>query len=463
MQVLQKNNFKDQPIALIKHDTSRIFTVPEEGELESPVYHVPISNFPALTNEISYLPTKRKEELTVDQIKHQVLVTPSICSTPLKDINRVLHGTSVSICSAADELEKQSMIRGQSNNVKENVDDIPKIVREALRYKQFNKLKNAISNNNHMVKKNLIKKSFSLSSIEDFRRKFLNRESLRMYNLRSSRMDKNVHTDYDLDILQQKVVLQKKYFTTISDPYFPIFRNDGLPVSQSLYNEYISAHYKKLNRSSFSLTLPHEPLPTLSVSVRENLAFMNTKTGVNCTLDARSENKSKQEFFRRSMSLPLKPLNIQDSDKRIELISECNTMFEIQPKRKPNGLQLTPLMSKLSLMADEKNSGFSSREIPPNDIRDLSHFSVITNNSVEDKLQTVDKDVRSDANEDINIDGMAITENENCVERAELFLCGHKNMVLILIMQNGMCSNAELIHSLVSKLEQYTYCRYFTV
>lgn len=38
----------------------------------------------------------------------------------------------------------------------------------------------------------------------------------------------------------------KRYSRTITDPCYPVFRCDGLPVSQSLYEQYIASHCEEL-------------------------------------------------------------------------------------------------------------------------------------------------------------------------------------------------------------------------
>jgi len=175
--------------------------------------------------------------------------------------------------------------------------------------------------------------------------------------------------------------------------------------------------------------------------------------------------KSKQETYKRSMSLPLKPLNVvnevHNSDDWRKSTSECGgSLYEFPQRRKLDGLQLTPLMSKLSLLADERTSGFCSRETTPSEFRDLSGFSggittttttttTTTNQLIRQKLESVEKET-SDGEDELDEDWINKDDPTACLEKTELFLCGYQNMVLVLLMENGTANNPDLIHTLVS-------------
>lgn len=173
--------------------------------------------------------------------------------------------------------------------------------------------------------------------------------------------------------------------------------------------------------------------------------------------------KNKQETYKRSMSLPLKPLNIvaevSNGDDRRKSTSECGgagNSFEFPQRRKLDGLQLTPLMSKLSLLADERTSGFCSRETTPSEFRDLSGFSggvtitaTTTNQLIRQKLESVEKEA-SDGEDELDEDWINKDELAACLVKTELFLCGYQNMVLVLLMENGTANNPDLIHALAS-------------
>lgn len=168
------------------------------------------------------------------------------------------------------------------------------------------------------------------------------------------------------------------------------------------------------------------------------------------------------------MSLPLKPLNIvaevQNDDDRRRSTSECGgNSCDFPQRRKLDGLQLTPLMSKLSLLADERTSGFCSRDTTPSEFRDLSGFSggaataiaatttmtTTMNQLMRQKLESVEKEA-SDGEDELDEDWVNKDDSAACLEKTELFLCGYQNMVLVLLMENGTANNPDLIHALVS-------------
>ena len=116
----------------MKRDTSKIFTVPEEGELDSMNYSAPqyVSSVPLAINHES--PIRRKQEIKSERPKGGVTahpLTPSVCATPLKDVDRVLHGNAMLICSSESGGENEEL-----RNSSKRDDDIPDVVKEALRY-----------------------------------------------------------------------------------------------------------------------------------------------------------------------------------------------------------------------------------------------------------------------------------------------------------------------------------------
>ena len=130
-QTLSKTGVKEP--SGMKRDTSKIFTVPEEGELDSTNYSAPqyVSSVSLAINHES--PIRRKQEIKSERPKGGVTahpLTPSVCATPLKDVDRVLHGNAMLICSSESGGENEEL----RNSSKRDDDDIPDVVKEALRY-----------------------------------------------------------------------------------------------------------------------------------------------------------------------------------------------------------------------------------------------------------------------------------------------------------------------------------------
>lgn len=134
-QTVSKTGIKEPSImSSMKRDTSKIFTVPEEGELDSMNYSPPLQYVSSVPLAIKHeSPIKRKQEIKSERPKSSAIVnplTPSVCATPLKDVDRVLHGNAMLICSSESGGENE----GFKNSSKSDDDDIPDVVKEALRY-----------------------------------------------------------------------------------------------------------------------------------------------------------------------------------------------------------------------------------------------------------------------------------------------------------------------------------------
>ncbi|XP_043504941.1 uncharacterized protein LOC122525964 isoform X2 [Polistes fuscatus] len=458
---MRKNSMKEPHMSGTKRDMSRIFTVPEEGELEPMHCNNGTTSISSLPITVYSSPVKCKQEYKIEFNEYTNPQTPSVCSTPLKDVNRVLHGSAVLICNMNDsaDISKEKQEK-ESKEIKENIDDIPDVVKEALRCKHLNKLKNPSARRKSWRSKDPIKKSLSTSDLEISLDKISSDIPLRTYTLGLPNLNKNLHVNCDMDMLTSKLLPEKNTFHTITDPCYPVFRSDGLPVSQALYEQYIASHYEELQDDSATindyidnrfLRLPDslESSSKASKAYNENASRDLKKDEIAASCDAKVDNKSKQESNRKGMSLPLKPLNILDNDDKYKSESECNNECNFLQKRKLEGLQLTPLMSKLTLLADERTSGFCSKETTPSEFRDIFGFSSTTNQLVKQKLEAVSKETdkenesKSDESECVG----AIKDESNIVQ-IELFLCGHQNMVLVLLMENGTANNPDLIHSL---------------
>ncbi|KAL7303917.1 hypothetical protein TKK_0004035 [Trichogramma kaykai] len=526
------------PISMMKRDTSRIFTVPEDAELDATHYNM-AQCVPSLHHAASYnSPSKRAKESTNSgggsgsepasngKPKYVHPLTPSVCSTPLKDVNRVLHDFVVSICATSEENENPDKADGaeaKCSSSSGDVDDIPDVVKEALRQKRMNKLRQTQPREQLMLRareRNVV--SLSLTNLveqqqqqqqqrdgrETAAKSTRNMSScpvvLRSYGIGMPKM--NFDEDDDETAASRSTKKRgggggrRRVYNTIADPFHLVFRSDGLPVSRALYDDYIASHYKELDRtacrSELAATSSGAPLATTTTRIASTASLPNPKSAEakssvvesdsekdksakSAALDAR---KSRQESCKRSMSLPLKPLSSltdQDDDdaagnprRKSACSSESSGVLELggppTGRRKLEGLQLTPLMSKLSLLADERTSGFCSRDTTPSEFRDLSStYSLVSSSAaqqaVRSRLEALHKECCSDNDDDVDVDVDVEEEEESTdnnaqeqqqqqqdavYERAELFLCGYQNMVMFLLMEDGTGNDADLIHGL---------------
>ncbi|CAB0039138.1 unnamed protein product [Trichogramma brassicae] len=548
----QSSQQQQQPppaISMMKRDTSRIFTVPEDAELDATHYNM-TQCIPSLHHAASYnSPSKRKEStnssssggsgtdpVTNGKPKYVHPLTPSVCSTPLKDVNRVLHDFVVSICATSEENENPESTTtttttttttghsdkadGAEGKCSSDVDDIPDVVKEALRQKRMNKLRQTQPREQLMLQareRNVV--SLSLTNLVEQQhhhdggtatKSTRNMSScpvvLRSYGIGMPKMNFDEDDDDDDDATAAPRSSTKKQrggrrrvYNTIADPFHLVFRSDGLPVSRALYDDYIASHYKELDRtacrSEFAATSSSAPPATThiataasfpnpkstdaSASAKSNVSEKDKSAKSAAAFDAK---KSRQESCKRSMSLPLKPLSsLTDQDdaggaggnprRKSACSSESSGVFELggppTSRRKLEGLQLTPLMSKLSLLADERTSGFCSRDTTPSEFRDLSSsYSLVSSSAaqqaVRSRLEALHKECCSDNDDDDDVDEEEEESTDNntqeleesqqqqdaVYERAELFLCGYQNMVMFLLMEDGTGNDADLIHGL---------------
>lgn len=429
----------------MKRDTSRIFTVPEEGETDNNIINIIDHSIKSKKQPSTTLSIKPSLNFDKKDIKKNYqntapvapLLTPSVCSTPLKDINRILHGTAVSICSANEDTQLST------DNDNKNIDDIPDVVKEALRCKRINKLKNTTKNklDSKIKHEYWHRKSSSLSTLNDDKHS---------HNF-------NNHNNNNNDLSNREK--NKRHFMTITDPCYPVFRQDGNPITQTLYDHYISLHYQSLvkdqnlniNKNDYNIINKDkincnndndsdkyfEDFDCVVVN-NNDLSVVQTKKPTGIKLDK----KKSQEITRRSMSLPLKSLNAPADNNNSKTTTESSSLIsDGSHKKKLDGIQLTPLMSKLSLLiTDEKTSDFCSKEInTPNEYYDSSTLSNNNNNHHHNKSNNTDDGDECDSNEN---------ENDDCYEKAELFICGKQSMVLMLLMTDGTANNPDLIHNI---------------
>lgn len=139
---------------------------------------------------------------------------------------------------------------------------------------------------------------------------------------------------------------------------------------------------------------------------------------------------------RHSLNLPLKSLTL---DSVIDNEDDKKLIFSPVQKNL-GGVQLTPLLSKLTILAmDEKSSGIGSRDTTPSESRDFNFDRNIFN---------INK--KKDNFDEINNDEFNSMDSED-LEKAALFICGQQNIVLMVLIEMDVAQDAELILKLVNK------------
>lgn len=472
----------------MKRDVSRIFTVPEEREGEADQ----AEDF-TVTSE-----TGSMEHGGVSLSDNDVVIQESsTCSTPMKDVhlNKLLHGKALSICSKSngDEVKMQTVtannkcdltVQGKvQDNISSETHQTEKSIKK--KFKASNFLVNCCENRVH---------SLSLNDLQQNHQISCNRIPIKYYGFGLPRLTQDMVDDSNEYSSVKDFPTGKNFYNTISDPLHPVFRYDGLPISRSLYNEKLAQHYQLLemersdesspgggmSRNSFNNlvssaavrydTKPedYDTLSSTGLKLEQNVDKSNTDNAELCSIKEEPVNQqqtsSKQEVYRRSLSLPLKTIitnDYENGDMRKRSTSYTTGVLE-SPTVKTTivGLPITPLMSKLSSLAiEEKTSGFCSRDTTPGEFRDLNFPGTSDISSV---LEFTRRKVTSRKREP----ELEQEDSSECAEAprsAMLYLCGQQSMSLFLLLEEGLGQDPDLIHCLVSMTDFLTFHQNFGV
>nr|CAD7577338.1 unnamed protein product [Timema californicum] len=427
-------------LSSMKRDTSRIFTVVEEKEGES---EHPDEEPPHVSENHTEASADRGD-------KH---LTSSDVET---NLGKVLHAKVVSICCGADE--------AGSENAKKPNTLTTDFINVGMKKKKAEHLDKSGKNKSLLINRENDIRSLSLNDLQPSSKLTTNRVPMKYYSLGLPKLQQAMCSeDYDQSPVN-KLPPGKHFYNTITDPLFPIFRCDGLPVSHALFDEYLERHYKLLDMettpetSSSDVTFIGDAIsikkhnPKLEddhsnpAPESQNKCTGNTKT---VTLSDTASEKpvisavKSQEVYRRSLSLPLKNMTseynvVEEGRKR------CYTVGELESPLMRNGplgsLQLTPLMSKLSILSrEEQTGGFRSRDTTPSEGRRSSFPAVVDDyrhERRERKVRVAKKKEGSSKIEDFS------------PKKVVLYVFGQQDMTLLLLLEESSAQEPELIHNL---------------
>nr|CAD7266214.1 unnamed protein product [Timema shepardi] len=427
-------------LSSMKRDTSRIFTVVEEKEGES---EHPDEEPPHVSENHTEASADRGD-------KH---LTSSDVET---NLGKVLHAKVVSICCGADE--------AGSENAKKPNTLTTDFINVGMKKKKAEHLDKSGKNKSLLINRENDIRSLSLNDLQPSSKLTTNRVPMKYYSLGLPKLQQAMCSeDYDQSPVN-KLPPGKHFYNTITDPLFPIFRCDGLPVSHALFDEYLERHYKLLDMettpetSSSDVTFIGDAIsikknnPKLeddhsnTAPESQNKCTGNTKTITSS--DTASEKPvisavKSQEVYRRSLSLPLKNMTsecnvVEEGRKR------CYTVGELESPLTRNGplgsLQLTPLMSKLSILSrEEQTGGFRSRDTTPSERRRSSFPAVVDDyrhERRERKVRVAKKKEGSSKIEDFS------------PKKVVLYVFGQQDMTLLLLLEESSAQEPELIHNL---------------
>lgn len=376
----EREKLREFPQSGMKRDKSLLFTaVPEEDhsmisppsqsdqaldEVKRPPQKsmpdvVPFTNKPRQRPTKLSLSFKTQKSVDEEEIKENMDIVftgqTSVCSTPMVEYKR-LHGNILSICQnpdgqAAEKELEPDVLKNIENSSKLNV-----IENE----KRDNKIVldiNCIGD--HFINKpEPIRKLASIADIHDTFKRFSNRATAKF----KSKISPIADDDSTLPDVSEKHNL------TINDPSFPVFRNDGIEISESLFNQYLEQHYLKMKDQDLS---KEDNMFTYNMKLCEHEKFEGFDSEMTKSpqrtpkkIPKDSTKTLTDQTRRKSLSLPLKSLN-DSSDSQPAADSDAF-------KKTLTGVQLTPLMEKLSYLAfSDKSSGYGSRVMTPIELREF--------------------------------------------------------------------------------------------
>ncbi|XP_060803263.1 uncharacterized protein LOC106140898 [Amyelois transitella] len=444
-QEAEREKSREFPQSGMKRDKSLLFTaVPEEDHtMISPPSRekpsdpdrkpampdvVPFTNKPRQRPTKLSLSFKNQKSLDEEQKDENVFTgQTSVCSTPMVEFKR-LHGNILSICQNPEAQDKQE----DEPDVLKNIEDAKLNIENEKRDNKIVLDMNCIADH-YINKPEPIRKLASVTDLQDTIKRISNRATSK-FKLKHSKTEVN-----DTSPSQ----LQKPFSSmTINDPLFPVFRNDGVAISESLFNQYLEQHYSRMHQES-----KEDNMFTFNRKICEQEKFEDFDSELIKSPQrtpkkvAKDSTKTIDQSRRKSLSLPLKSLS-ESSDSQIGSDSEATSL-----KKKLTGVQLTPLMEKLSHLAfSDKSSGYSSRVMTPLELREFPTPSAERQVTFSERPKARRED--SDSDSDIESDLEELPEFSKRAEKCALFVSGLHNMALLALIDTSAPLEAETINSL---------------
>lgn len=376
-----QSNFQKRKI---KRDRSLIFSnIPEEyacDQIEKLVGPLRPTNLPL--KETAPKNLNYSEVLEEGAKYQQYLGRTSVCSTPLTE-NKVLHGCGVmSICANPNENSNAS-----------------KTIRNSFGI-DFEKIFSKFAPNTRKIERR--------NSFTDFQ------DSVK--NISKQILFKKTQSSYKIDLSCPNT---EQIPRSISDP-----------VYSSPNNSHESK--KKLDRKSDEeiYVFFEEKYKSNKNTIQVDNSVKNTKI----TSDYRVNPKEQYRisFVKKSLSLPLKTQN----DTLAENMSN-NSVMPIE-RRRMSGIQLTPLMAKLSVLALTEERYYSKN---CND-----------NNSQENFCTTPSEERKGNKLNFIKERSPNKTSEQSIgFEKVEMYICGQQNMTMFLLLEHGSAHKQEIVQTMFDK------------
>lgn len=450
---------KNKESSMMKRDKSLIFTnIPEEEALiEIPS---PAEKLVTRTNRPNHLPLKLKTIPPESGIASIVsfdetdsypdfIGKTSIASTPMTE-NKILAGPIQSIFA-------RSLEKTDSQSINEAKEDIE--------MKPLNNIaKTSSSNNKKDEEKNddkLIPKEWENVYIAFAHNPFSNQQ-----------FKKKSVDDLRINDINDEYECEKSYnvYSTISDPFYPILNGKKMPISKTLFDDYDLLFNPNVDVLKPLKSKEKNEYPKLSANLQKKfeadpmiMKRSDIKNSPNRIM--RNQKKKLLKLPIKSFSLDLfdsgKPSTTAKSSTAVDNYTMNTTSIFDSPstktKKQMGGLQLTPLMSKLTQLALNENenfsNGYSSFDLPtPN------YYETPTDNACRtlfNRLTKVDEEKHDEyITNDVNDD------HSNELKRVDLLVIGQQNMTLMVIADENLCDESmvqqmfEICVNRLNRLEQ---------
>ncbi|XP_068633282.1 uncharacterized protein HPS4 isoform X2 [Battus philenor] len=449
MQEIEREKQREFPQSGMKRDKSLLFTaVPEEDHtMISPPNkeHNPEDRKPSMpdvvpfTNKprprpnklsLSFKTQKSLDEDALENDKKPFTGQTSVCSTPMVEYKR-LHGNMLSICQNPDN-HVQEKTPDLEPDVLKNIENCAKMKIESE--KRDNKMVldiNCIAD--HFINKpEPMRKLASVMDIQETFRKISNRATSK-FKLKRSQNEEDSPSQES----------RSPSTLTINDPLFPVFRNDGVAISESLFNQYLEQYYSRMKQESKEDNMFNFNMKQGEPEKFEDFDSEMTKSPQRTPKKiAKDSNRTlpSDQSRRKALSLPLKSLT-ESSEPQVDAEA-------VSFKKKLTGVQLTPLMEKLSHLAftSDKSSGYSSRVMTPLEIREFLTPAAERQVTFSDRNKTHRADSESDSESESELE-LLPAYSEHAVKCA-LFVSGLHNMALLALLDVEAADNVDTINSL---------------
>ncbi|KAF4519765.1 hypothetical protein B566_EDAN010359 [Ephemera danica] len=419
--------------SMMKKDVSRIFTVMEEKE--------PFDDFDGGTVSPVTAPTPplpfhmRKSSIPLEGRFTPPLTArmslPAGAVTP-GTLGKILHDKRLSICTQNEDEE----------DTREQEEPEPSLFKHSP-VQEEKKLEDKPAVPPNFPLQSTFQPSKQQSrSLEDLRPTVTNRGycgplPIRGYSFGLPKLNQDDFSPKEK--IEPKTGGLQRLFNTITDPSFPVFRGDGLPVSQELFNKYLEQHYCELNAEGRAQKIkPKSPEKIVSSSVIPK----KLERPVSLLPEVSKESGSgRQELYRRSLSLPLKSIVVNGGEDEDE-VDVLNRRKSFVPEHgRLQEMEMTPLSSILS---------FSERTGTPGEVPGFPRAATTPGARVTTPAEFRSFLAESRKKELANGDSLLedTGKNQEDMSKAVLYVHGYQGMTLVLVLEHQEEADWDLTETL---------------